>query len=654
MPVSDLFPTLFSPFEVRGKRFKNRIFLPAHGTGYADAGTVGDRGLAYYRARVTRGISLLITEATHVVALEEQKYPQLSVASDDCIPGLQRLADLCSDNDCRFFGQLYHEGRTRAHSSDGSLDVALAPSAVPDERFHIMPRPMSLPMIEDMVNLFAAGAARLLRGGTDGVELLVGGGYLYSQFLSPRLNLRTDKYGGSPAGRLRFLRETLIAIRESTSDDFIVGIRIAGEEYDADGLRLEDVIEACQTLERYRLVDYVNVTAWGTSGLLGTSKTIPTMFMDIGPTLPYAQALREVLTVPVFTAGRINQPQQAEHALVCGQTDMIGMVRAFIADPDFALKAGQDRPDDIRACIACNQACIGHRHAGHGISCIQFPETGRELEYGTRAPARIKKRIAVVGGGPGGMKAAVVAAERGHDVTLYEKSSRLGGQALLAQALPDRSEFGGLITNLEHEIQKTGVSVRRRVEVTEEMLLEDQPDAVVIATGAVPYKPPGQFEEAHVVTAWEVLENRANVGNSVVVADWRCDWVGLGIAEKLASEGCSVRLCVNGEMAGQMLHAFLRYQWAGRLHKLGVEVVPYVRLFGANADTVYMQHVMTEEPVLYDDVDTLVLAYGHASVIDLFNTLNGKFEDLHAVGDCLSPRTAEEAVLEGLKVGAVI
>ena len=654
MPVSKLFPTLFSPFEIRGKRFKNRIFLPAHGTGYADSGTVGDRGLAYYRTRVTRDISLLITEATHVVPLAEQKYAQLSVASDNCIPGLQRLSRLCAENNCRFFGQLYHEGRTRAHSSDGSLDVALAPSAVPDERFHIMPRPMSLSMIEDMVNLFAAGAARLLRGGTDGVELLVGGGYLYSQFLSPRSNLRLDRYGGSLAGRLRFLRETLIAIRESTSDDFIVGIRIAGEEYDADGLRLEDTVEVCQALERERLVDYLNVTAWGTAGLLGTSRTIPTMFMDVGPTLPYAQALREILTVPVFTAGRINQPQQAEHALASGQTDMIGMVRAFIADPDFALKAGRDQPDEIRACIACNQACIGHRHAGHGISCIQFPETGRELEYGIRTPAQAKKRVVVVGGGPGGLKTAVVAAERGHDVTLYEKSSRLGGQALLAQALPDRSEFGGLITNLEHEVRKTGVRVKRNVEVTEEMLLEDPPDAVVIATGAVPYKPPGQFEEAHVVTAWDVLENRANVGNSVIVADWRCDWVGLGIAEKLASEGCSVRLCVNGEMAGQLLHAFLRYQWVGRLHRLGVEVVPYLRPFGADADTVYMQHVMTEAPVVYEDVDTLVLAYGHASVIDLFHALNGKIKSLHAVGDCLSPRSAEEAVLEGLKVGAAI
>lgn len=652
--MSVLFPTLFSPFEIRGQVFKNRIFLPAHGTGYADTGTVGERGLAYYRRRITRNISLLITEATQVVPLKEQGYPQLSVASDACIPGFSRLARLCAENNCRFFGQLYHEGRARAHSLDGSLDVALAPSAVPDERFHIMPRAMPLSMIEDMVNLFGAGAARLAKAGADGMELLVGLGYLYSQFLSPRTNFRTDKYGGSPAARLRFLGETLRAIREATHDDFIIGIRIAGEEYDADGLRLEDTIKACQTLDREGLFDYVNVSAWGTATLLGASKTIPTMFMDVGPTLPYAQAVRESVKVPVLTAGRINQPQQAEHALVSGQTDMIGMVRAFIADPDFALKAGEDRPDDIRACIACNQACIGHRHSGHGISCIQFPESGREIEYGAPARAKQKKRVMVVGGGPGGMKAAAVAAERGHEVTLFERASRFGGQANLAQALPDRHEFGGLIVNLQREVQKAGVHVVRNLDVTRDRVLEDQPQAVIIATGAVPYQPTGPFDEAQVVTAWDVLENRVNVGSSVVVADWRCDWVGLGIAEKLASEGCTVRLCVNGEMAGQMLHSFLRHQWIARLHNLGVEIMPYLRLFGADADTVYMQHVLSEDPVLCENVDTLVVAYGHSSVIDLYDALQGDIQELHAIGDCLSPRTAEEAILEGLKIGTVL
>ena len=252
------------------------------------------------------------------------------------------------------------------------------------------------------------------------------------------------------------------------------------------------------------------------------------------------------------------------------------------------------------------------------------------------------------------MKAAAVAAERGHEVTLYERAARLGGQALLAQALPGRAEFGGLVTNLENELRRHGVAVRRNTEATAAMLLADAPDAVVVATGALPYRPPGDFEEAHVVTAWEVIESRANVGGSVLIADWRCDWIGLGLAEKLATEGCAVRLCVNGEMAGETIPAYVRYQWAGRLHRLGVQVMPYLRLFGADRDTVYLQHTMTGDPVLCEDVDTLVLACGHQARLELHEALEGKVPELHAIGDCLSPRTAEEAVLEGLKVAALI
>jgi pyruvate/2-oxoglutarate dehydrogenase complex dihydrolipoamide dehydrogenase (E3) component len=291
---------------------------------------------------------------------------------------------------------------------------------------------------------------------------------------------------------------------------------------------------------------------------------------------------------------------------------------------------------------------------GHGVSCIQYPESGREAEFGARVPVDAVKRIAVVGGGPGGMKAAAVAAERGHKVTLFEKSGRLGGQALLAQALPGRDEFGGLVTNLEREMLRHGVDVVKNTEVTGSTVLAGEFDAVVVATGATPRVPDGVFEGAHVVTAWDVIANRANVGQSVVVADWRCDWIGPGIAELLATQGCSVRLCVNGEMMGAALQSFVRADYAGRLHELGVTVTPYMRLFDADDDTVYCQHAITGEAVQFEAAETLVLAYGHDSVTDLYAALEGRVEHLYAVGDCLSPRTAEEAILEGLKVAAAI
>ena len=359
-------------------------------------------------------------------------------------------------------------------------------------------------------------------------------------------------------------------MRQAVGDDLIIGIRIAGEEYDPDGLQMDDTLAACKVLESEQLVDYVNVCAAGTHSLAGTSYIVPPMFAETGQSLPYAETVRREVSVPVFTCGRINQPQDAEKAVASGRTDMVGMVRALIADPEFVEKAGADRPDDIRACIACNQACIGHRNMHFGVSCIQYPETGRELAYGTKTKAAAPKRIAVIGGGPGGMKAAVVAAQRGHDVTLYEKSGRLGGQALLAQALPGRAEFGGLITNLEREIERHGVEVRKNQEMTSDAAQAERPDAVIVATGATPYVPQGEFEGAHMVNAWDVINGSANVGSRVVIADWRCDWVGLGVAELLAANGCAVRLCVNGEMAGQSIQMYLRYMWASRLHRLGV------------------------------------------------------------------------------------
>ena len=243
---------------------------------------------------------------------------------------------------------------------------------------------------------------------------------------------------------------------------------------------------------------------------------------------------------------------------------------------------------------AADPACI----PGYRISCIQHPETGREIEYGVREPVASPRRILVAGGGPAGMKAAAVAAERGHSVTLYEAAPRLGGQALLAQLLPGRAEFGGIVTNLTREMELAGVNVVTNTQVTARLVQTEDPDAVVIATGAAPRLPdlPGA-EEAHIVSPWQVLRNEVNVGQSVVIADWRCDWIGLGLAEQLAREGCRVRLGVNGYMPGQSLQQYVRDHWLGTIHKLGVEVIPMVRLYGADADTVYFQHTANDEPV---------------------------------------------------------
>ncbi len=253
------------------------------------------------------------------------------------------------------------------------------------------------------------------------------------------------------------------------------------------------------------------------------------------------------------------------------------------------------------------------------------------------------------------MKAAAVAAERGHHVTLYEKAAQLGGQALLAQLLPGRAEFGGIVTNLAREMELAGVEVLRNSPVDRALVERLAPDAVVIATGARPRRPAveGQ-EEAHVVDAWQVLKGEANVGGSVVIADWRGDWIGLGLAERLARDGCRVRLCVAGLMAGQSIPQYVRDHWVGTLHRLGVEVIPYARLFGVDGDSAYFQHIASGEAMILEGVETLVLAQGHEAEMSLSDSLGGLDLDLHEVGDCVSPRTAEEAVLEGLRVASAL
>jgi 2,4-dienoyl-CoA reductase-like NADH-dependent reductase (Old Yellow Enzyme family) len=573
--------------------------------------------------------------------------------SDDAIPGYARLAAAVHRHGAKICGQLFHPGREIMETQDGTAPVAYAPSAVPNERFHVMPRPLSKRVIREIIDGYGSAARRLQQGGLDGVEIVASHGYLPAQFLNPRVNLRADEYGGTFENRLRFIREIIAAIRRECGEELIVGMRISGDEKDYAGLQDGEALEAMVALEG--TLDFYNIVVGSSASFGGAIHIAAPMAIEHGYVAPFAAAAKARVKTPIFVAGRINQPQDAEKILASGQTDMVGMTRAMICDPEMPKKAEEGRLDDVRACIACNQACIGHFHLGYPISCIQHPETGRELTYGKRKPIARKKRVLIAGGGPGGMKAAAVAAERGHDVTLYEASERLGGQALLAQLLPTRAEFGGIVTNLTREMALAGAKVVTRTKVTRALVDELKPDAVIVATGAKPRA--GEIEgieTGHVVNAWQVIKNEVNVGTSVVIADWRCDWIGMGIAEKLARAGCRVRLAVDGYMPGQRIHQYVRDQWWGELQKLNVEIIPLVRLYGIDGETVYLQHATNGEPIVLEDVNTVVASLGHERVDALADELEGWSGEVHMIGDCLTPRTAEEAVFEALKVAAEI
>lgn len=558
------------------------------------------------------------------------------MATDDaCIPGYRRVAEACHAEGCVVLSQIFHPGREIMESADGLLAVAYSASASPNERFRVMPRELDQPLIDEIVAGYAAAARRLHEAGLDGVEVVASHGYLPAQFLNPRVNRRKDGYNGDLDARLRFLREVLAAVRAATSEDFIVGLRLSADERDPEGLSESESLQAAEAVQGE--LDYLHIVAGTSAPLGGAIHIVPPMAIEPAYLAREASTFKARLAIPLFVTGRINQPQEAEAILARGQADVCGMTRALICDPQMPNKAEAGRSDDVRACIACNQACIGHFHRGYPISCIQHPETGRELTYATPNPPSRRKRVLVAGGGPAGMKAAAVAAQRGHEVVLCEAGAQLGGQVNLAQLLPRRAEFGGASTNLQREMQLAGVEVRRNTPVDRALVERERPDLVIVATGAEPYWPP--FErggELQVVDAWQVLRGEVRVGRSVLVTDWRGDWIGPGIAEKLVREGHQVRLAVNGTHCGESLPLYVRDQLAGELHRLGIPVTPYARLYGCDDTTVYMQHSASGEAMLFEEVDTLVLCQGHQPVDRLADSLHGLAEVLR-IGDCLAP-----------------
>ncbi|WP_395685324.1 FAD-dependent oxidoreductase [Aestuariivirga sp.] len=646
------FPNLFSPFRLKSTEIRNRIFSTGHDTYLPEAGLPSDALIAYQRARARGGAGLIVIQVVGVHETARYTEALLMGTSDACIKPFARLVDAIHAEGSKVFIQLFHPGRELLGRPDGVVQPAFAPSHSPSERFKVIPREMPITMICEILEGFGAVARRMAEAGADGVEIVASHGYLPAQFMNPRVNRRADEYGGSLDNRLRFTRQAIAAIRAVVPQEFVVGMRMSGDEHDEDGLVEDDSLAIARALAPE--LDYLNVIAGTSATASGAAHIVPSMANAHGYVAPFAQKVKQATGTAVFVAGRINQPQIAEQVLASGAADMCGMTRALIADPEMPIKARAGRLDDIRACIGCNQACIGHFQLGLSISCIQHPETGRELAYERKPPAAQRLRIMVVGGGPAGLKAAAVAAERGHDVQLHERSSLTGGQARLAQLLPTRSEFGGIITNLTAEAERHGAVIRRNSEVTRAVLASERPDAVILATGSKPQLPPFSGEARQLVHAVDVLSGAAGTGQRVVVYDWMGDWLGAGIAEKLAIEGAHVRLAVNHHCVAASIQTYIRFETVARLHRLGVEVHPWLRLYGADDRTAYFVHTPSREAVVLEDVDTIVLNVPNLQEDGLASDLAELGIPCHLAGDALSPRTAEEAVYEGMQAGLAV
>lgn len=648
MNTQKLFPTLFSPFKIGQHTIPNRIVFTGHDTCLPEDGFVNDALVAYLEKRARHGTGLIVLQVSGVHETARYTSHLLMANKDECIPGYRRLAEACQRHGSVLFAQLLHPGREIMESADGLKPVAYSASSTPQERFHVMPRALSQSMISEIVTSFGDAARRMQQAGIQGVEILASHGYLPAQFLSPHVNSRNDKYGGSFANRIRFLEEIIDEIHRQTGDELAIGVRISCDERDEDGMNVGDAIEALKYLENK--LDYASVVAGTSASLGGSVHIVPPMIYDNAYLKDEALSMRAGLSLPLILTGRINQPHEAEAVISSGAADLCGMTRALICDPAMPSKAINNDADGIRACIGCNQACIGHFHRGLPISCIQYPESGRELQYDDIGTAVHPRRVAVIGGGPAGMKAAVTASARGHQVTLYEASSRLGGQANLAQLLPHRNEFGGLITNLQEELKRSHVEVLTNQNVTPEKLFEAGYEHVLMATGAKRYNPPlERMGSLPVSQATELLNATTLPGGHVVVYDSQGDWIGVGIAEILAKSGAKVTLAVNGLYVGESLQSYVRDNAAVRIHNLGIQVKTYARAFGVDDDTVYFHHTAGGEPMIVDGVDHLVLSCGGIPNVSSEDEDRWHNLPLTLIGDCLAPRTAEEAVYDGLK-----
>ena len=647
---------LFEPLIIRKKVLKNRIFSTGHMAVMLKEGCPTESMIAYHEAKAKGGAALTIIEAARVHPSGDSGRPAIRAYDPSCISGYKKLTAACHRYDCLVFGQLTHPGREMADLEDGTSPVAYAPSAIPNERFHVMPRELSEHMIQEIVVGFKISAQNLKKARLDGIEIVASHGYLLGQFLNKNINKRQDRYGGNFENRHRILDEIIDAVKLGSSDDMLIGVRLSGDEKEFRGIDLQETIKIVEKLTQNKKIDYINVTAGTSAGLAGSTHIVPSMRFEAGYTTPLAKAIKGVTNKPVFVAGRINTPQIAEEALLNKAADMCGMTRALISDPQMPQKAESGRLDEITACVGCNQACIGHMLNGKPISCIQSPETGRELTFNKLKPPLKKRQILIIGGGPAGMKAATVAASRGHEVKLIEASSKLGGQINLAEKLPGRSEFGGITTNLANKLNRQNIEIKLNTKVSADFVMQEAPEVVILATGGRSFEPIIEGREnAHVVTAWQILEGKANVGSRVAIADWRCDWVGLGLAELLARQGCHVRLACNGMVPGQTVNQYVRDNWLGILHKLNVETLTHLRLHGIDSEDAYFQHTLSGEPVILNNVDTLVTAFGAGSSNTLEKDLKNNFHSkLHVIGDALSPRTVEEAILDGLKTSTAI
>jgi 2,4-dienoyl-CoA reductase-like NADH-dependent reductase (Old Yellow Enzyme family)/thioredoxin reductase len=538
-------------------------------------------------------------------------------------------------------------GRQTTSSFFGAQPVA--PSSIPCPVCREKPKELSVEEIESIIGRFVQAARRAYEAGFDMLEIHGCHGYLIGEFFASRTNKRTDHYGGDARGRARFCTEIIRGIKNEVGASFPVLVRINGHDYISGGATLEDMQEIAFILAEAG-ADALNVSA----GVHGSYRaSIPPMFEQQGCFIALAEGIKKAVNIPVIAAGRIKDPYLAEEVLSAHKADLIALGRALLADPQFILKAISGKAEEIMKCTGCNQGCIDRintsmfRGVTKEISCLVNPRLGREADIEINMALQ-PKNILIIGGGPAGLEAARIAAERGHRGTLWEKEDRLGGQLLLAGAAPGRSEFLDYILFLEKLVRNAGVDVVLSKKDNFESIVERGPDVVIIATGSLPWIPPlVDDHSARVTTAWDILRGSTSTGEKVVILGGGA--VGLETAHFLAAQNRKVTIIEAGNILGGDMGVIASFYLRNMLKEVHVKMLTRTEVKGVRDNEVLIYKEGKE--MILNEMDTIVVALGTRSDNSLAGEIRGKVRELYLIGDASSPRKALDATAEGFEIG---
>jgi len=649
-----LFPRLFEPAAIGRMKVKNRLVMLPMGTSFATpSGEVSERTIDYYVERAKGGFGRLTVG--NISPLLPNHYNQITLESDAKLMGHYEMVEKVHAAGAKITAQFSHAGKHKHPVALAPGEELIGPSAIPS---HFMGQPFPAPKalskdeIYQWIERFANAAARAKRVGYDNVEFHGAHGQLINQFISPLANKRKDEFGGSVDKRMRFVLELVKAVRQAVGSDFPIGIRFCALEFVPGGITLDESPTMARMLEEAG-VDYLSVSAGGFEDY----DKFECLMRDPEGWKEYLwEAIKKVVSVPVIAGGGLRHPEFCERLLEEGKADFIGLARPVQADAKWPLKAREGRPEDIRLCISCNECIIGtgrRRFGGGARRCAVNPAFGREKDFAEIIPSPTSKKVMVIGGGPGGMEAARIAALRGHKVTLYEKGETLGGQLLIAGKAESKKKVLWFRDYLTIQLGKLGVRVELGVEVTPEMVEREKPDAVVVATGAEPIIPaiPG-IDHKKVINAWELLKGKVKLEKEKVAVVGG-GLIGCEVADYLLESENTVTIIEQLPSVASDMEPMHRYRLLGIFKEKNVGILTQREVVGAVEKGIQVVNLDTNQEELVE-ADWVVVAIGTKPANTLTNALKSKIPELYSVGDCNQPRVIMEAVYEGSLVGRQI